>query len=182
MALVFGLVQLANKFQLDAPENTNILRIAYASVQLIGLATIAYIYTRIKSKKDQTKLVYSEPKAPFSTEEPALTRTTFEEYDIGQIKTLLFQTFTGIAIIGFMHFKWGYLRPLLLQSVLGLRTLSSAPLVQVWVFGKEATGDLARPWKAANPLGGGGEPATEKDIKAKERKEEKKKISSKKTD
>ncbi|KAI8911057.1 inorganic phosphate transporter Pho88, partial [Gorgonomyces haynaldii] len=69
-----------------------------------------------------------------------------QEYDLGQAKALAFQNVLGAAIIVFMHLKWGYLRPMLLQSVLGLRTLSAAPIVQVYLFGKPATGDLARPW------------------------------------
>jgi hypothetical protein len=68
MAVVFGLVQLANKYQLDAPENTNILRIAYGSVQGISLLLVAFIYYRINKKNDQTKLIYSEPQSPFSQE------------------------------------------------------------------------------------------------------------------
>lgn len=72
-----------------------------------------------------------------------------------------------------MHLKWGYLRPLLLQSVLGLRTLSSAQIVQVYIFGYPATGDLKRPWKGPAAIGQSEGP-TSKEIKQKEKKDEKK--------
>jgi hypothetical protein len=71
------------------------------------------------------------------------------------------------------------LRPLLLQSILGLRTFASAPIVQVGLLGKEATGALLRPWKQASPFGGGAEQKTPKDLKKEIKKEEKKKISKK---
>ena len=59
----------------------------------------------------------------------------------------------GVVIISVMHYKWGYLRPLLLQSILGFRTFAAAPIVQVWLFGKAAEGELSRPWRAASPFG-----------------------------
>lgn len=182
MGLVFGIVQIANKFQLDAPENTNYLRLSYGSVQLITLALIAYIYWRINKKNDETKLTYSEPKNPFSAEENPIIQTTYKEYDLGQAKALATQTLMGVAIIAFMHYQWGYLRPLLLQSVLGFRTLAAAPVVQVWLFGRVAEGELSRPWRAPNPFGNPPEAATPKDVKKAEKKEEKKKIANKKTD
>jgi hypothetical protein len=114
------------------------------------------------------------------------------EYDLQQAKALAGQTLMGATILAFMHYQWGYLRPLLLQSVLGFRTLAQAPIVQVWIAGYKAEGALVRPWRAANPFGyvydpylifsGAAEPATEKDIKKETKKEEKKKISSKKQD
>lgn len=86
-----------------------------------------------------------------------------------------------------MHYKWGYLRPLLLQSILGLKTLFGAPIVRVWILGTAAEGELSRPWSAANPFGylfliRTEEKKTVKQVKQMEKKEEKKKISSKKTD
>jgi hypothetical protein len=69
------------------------------------------------------------------TREPKVVETTNKDYDLSQLKQLVTQTVMGVAIIAFMHFKYGYLRPLLLQSVLGFRTLYSTPLIQVWVLG-----------------------------------------------
>lgn len=85
--------------------------------------------------------------------EPPIIQTTVVEYDQSQAKSLAGQTLMGVVLIIIMHYNWGYLRPLLLQSVLGFRTLASAPIVQVWIFGRAAEGDLARPWRAPNPMG-----------------------------
>jgi hypothetical protein len=103
----------------------------------------------------------------------------------------------GVVIISLMHYQWGYLRPLLLQSILGFRTLAAAPVVQVWLFGQKAEGKLTRPWTAPNPFGylsfdisqiltrlfstnliysAPPEAATSKDVKKQEKKEEKKKV------
>lgn len=87
-----------------------------------------------------------------SRENPII-QTTHKEYDQTQARALATQTLMGVAIISFMHYQWGYLRPLLLQSILGFRTLAAAPVVQVWLFGQPAEGKLARPWTAPNPFG-----------------------------
>ena len=97
------------------------------------------------------------------------------DYDLSQLKALLFQTVLGATIIVAMHLKWGYLRPLLLQSVLGLRTFSAAPIVQVYILGKTPVGELARPWKG-NATSSQTPGPTPKELKAKEKKEAKKKI------
>jgi hypothetical protein len=68
MGIVFGLVQIANKFELDKPENTLYLRLSYSAVQTISLVIIGYIYMKIKAKNDNTKLVYQEAQSPFSQE------------------------------------------------------------------------------------------------------------------
>ncbi|KAI8911056.1 hypothetical protein EDD86DRAFT_204294 [Gorgonomyces haynaldii] len=65
MAMVFGIVQVANKFQLDAPENEFYVRLAYGSVQVIGLLLVGYIAWTINSKNDKTEFIYNETKNPF---------------------------------------------------------------------------------------------------------------------
>lgn len=55
----------------------------------------------------------------------------------------------------------------MLQSVLGLKTLAGAQIVQIWLFGRKAEGELCRPFKTPNPFGldtPGPEVVTEKGI------------------
>ena len=99
-------------------------------MQVIALLCIAYSYVRVSSSNDVSVLVYTEQTSPFDPAIETVT-TTVREHDAKQVQTLLFQTCLGVAIVAFMHLKWGYLRPLLLQSVLGLRTVFATPLVQV---------------------------------------------------
>ncbi|KAJ3000021.1 hypothetical protein HDV02_000973 [Globomyces sp. JEL0801] len=141
-----------------------------------ALANMALVF-------DQTELIYKDAKPSFNAadQEPELIKTNFRDYDVSQLKSLAFQTVLGVVIIAVMHFKYGYLRPLLLQSVLAFKTLYGVPLIKVHILGFPATGELQRPWKAPNPLGIE-EPATAKEVKKEEKKQEKKKISSKKHD
>ena len=89
--------------------------------------------------------------------------TTVEKYDMKQLSTQFFQFIVGLVILGAMHFHWyiveeikvvrGYIRPLTLQVILGLKTLAGVPLVQVHVFGQPAVASLARPWKPKGMFG-----------------------------
>ena len=175
MGLVFGLVQIANRYNIDAPENTMYLRLGYGTVQVITLAIVGWIYLKVRAAQDKTQLVYNDVKNPFDPSDKEVVKTTNLEYDTEQTRTLLTQTLTTIAMIVFMHLQWGYLRPMLLQTVLGFRTLWSNALFKVYILGQPATGALARPWKTMNTFGQTAGP-TPKELKAKEKKEAKKKI------
>ncbi|KAI8929218.1 inorganic phosphate transporter Pho88 [Entophlyctis helioformis] len=178
IGVVFGVVQVANYFKVDTPENTPYIRIAYAFSQLLIAAVFVYIYLRIKAKADKTQLVYTDNKSAFSFMAPAsdaeIVKTTVQEFDQEQLQTSITQTLTAAAILIFVHVQWGYLRPLFLQSIMSLRTIWTSQLFQIHVLGQPATGKLARPWKPA-PSGGSAS-LTKKEIKAKERKEQKKKV------
>jgi Phosphate transport (Pho88) len=90
--------------------NRSYLRLSYGSVQLITLLIIAWIYYKITLQNDTTRLVYSDPKSPFSTDEPEPIVTTVKDYDLAQAKQLATQTIMGVVIISVMHYNWGYLR------------------------------------------------------------------------
>lgn len=54
-----------------------------------------------------------------------------------------------------MHLYFKYTNPLLIQSIIPLKSAFESKLVQIHVLGKPAAGDLKRPWKApAGPFGG----------------------------
>ena len=62
--------------------------------------------------------------------------------------------FTGIAMVAVMHIYFKFTQPLFMQALMGLKNLYDAKPVHVYIFGKPATGDLKRPWKAAALFGG----------------------------
>ncbi|KAL2919100.1 phosphate transporter (Pho88) [Polyrhizophydium stewartii] len=175
IGIVLAAVQVANYFKLDAPENTLYIRIAYAASQAAVFACIAYIYTRIRAKKDKTELIYNESKFPFSSTPPETIRSTVGAYDEEQVRSLVTQNLTTVAVLLFITFRFGYLRPLVIQSVMALRQISTTPLFRVHILGEAATGDLARPWKGTGTSSQTPGP-TKKELKAKERKEAKKRL------
>ncbi|KAJ3160458.1 hypothetical protein HDU86_000792 [Geranomyces michiganensis] len=147
-------MQVANKFELDKEENITYLRLAYAAMQLIAFTSFAFIYARVSSLNDRTPLVYEEAKNPMDPSNVEKHVTTVRDYDVKKIVEIARSQAVSLGMIALMHFKFGYVRPLLLQSVLGLKSLYEAQLVQVHVLGRPAAGELARPWKVASPLAG----------------------------
>lgn len=138
------------------------LRAAYITSQVIILGIYWYVSTIITAKNDETKIRYTETKSPWeqaaamdpnnsaASATPNVTETTVMKYDMLKIKEVYKQTVIPVAIIMFLHFKFGYVRPLLLQSILPFRNVYSNPLVQIHLLGKQAVGDLARPFKVKN--------------------------------
>lgn len=65
-------------------------------------------------------------------------------------------------MMAFMHLYMKYTNPLLIQSVLPVKSALEQNIVQIHVFGKPASGDLKRPFKVASLFGPSGGAATDK--------------------
>ena len=57
-------------------------------------------------------------------------------------------------MMGFLHLYMKYTQPLFIQGIMALKGLYDAKLIQIHIFGKPATGDLKRPFKAGGGLFG----------------------------
>jgi hypothetical protein len=84
-----------------------------------------------------------------STEEGKLVTTTIQAYDKDQLRSLFRGQMMGIAIMGFMHLYMKYTNPLLIQSILPVKSALESNLVKIHVYGQPAAGDLKRPFKQA---------------------------------
>lgn len=109
---------------------------------------------------------YVEPSSPLSgqTEEKLVT-TTVKEYDLQQVNAAVKSMFTGIAMMGFMHLYMKYTNPLLMQSIMPLKSALEQKIVKIHVFNNAASGDLKRPFAATSMFGaatGQGEVKTDK--------------------
>lgn len=98
---------------------------------------------------DKTTLKYVEPPQMGSQDDPKLVTTTIQAYDKSQIQQGLKATLIGIAMMAFMHLYMKYTNPLLVQSILPLKGVLEGNLAKIHLFGKPASGDLKRPWKAS---------------------------------
>ncbi|KAK9764622.1 phosphate transporter (Pho88) [Basidiobolus ranarum] len=151
MVLVLALVQVSRKLNLEEPENITYVRMAYATSNAIILALSFYVMTRIQAKNDTTPLTYTEPKP--MTQETTEVTTTVCDYDLSELKKQVKQTLISVGILCFIHYKWEYVQPLFLQSILPLKSFFESKLFKVHILNKPAEGDLKRPWKAESPFG-----------------------------
>lgn len=60
----------------------------------------------------------------------------------------------GIAMMVFLHGYMKYTQPLFIQSLMGVKALYDSNEVAIHVLGKQAVGDLQRPFKAPPGLFG----------------------------
>lgn len=122
---------------------------------------------------DMTVVKYVEPAPMGSGEEPKFVATTVKAYDLSQLKQLFRAQMMGVGMMAFMHLYMKYTNPLLIQSIIPLKGALEGNLVKIHLWGKPATGDLARPFKQAQGFMGamqGGEIKTDKkSIEAAER-------------
>ncbi|EKG09809.1 Inorganic phosphate transporter Pho88 fungi [Macrophomina phaseolina MS6] len=165
LAIILVMMQVSKRIPFDDPNVLNFVRLTYVVSNLIIAGIYFYVKTQIDKKKDMTVLKYVEPAPPGSGEEPKAVTTTVHAYDTAQLKQLYKTQLMGVGMMGVMHFYFKYTNPLLIQSIIPLKGAFEGNLVKIHLFGKPASGDLKRPFKASGGLMGamaGGEIKTDK--------------------
>ncbi|OQD67162.1 hypothetical protein PENDEC_c043G05940 [Penicillium decumbens] len=149
LAIILVMMQLAKKVPFENPDVLMAVRALYILSNVLILGLYLYTQTKINQKKDMTTLKYVEP-APLGTgEEAKPVTTTNMDYDKGQLRQLMRSQLMGVGMMGVMHLYMQYTNPLLIQSIIPLKSAIESNLVKIHVFGKPATGDLARPFKSS---------------------------------
>ncbi|KAJ5958001.1 Inorganic phosphate transporter Pho88 [Penicillium vulpinum] len=162
LAIILVMMQLSKKVPFDDPQVLMLVRGCYILSNVLILAVHLYTQYQINKKKDMTTLKYVEPAAMGSTEEPKPVTTTNMDYDKAQLRQQLRSQLMGVGMMGVMHLYMQYTNPLLIQSIIPLKGAFESNLAKIHVFGKPATGDLARPFKAAGGFMSQGGPKSDK--------------------
>ncbi|KAJ2789784.1 phosphate transporter (Pho88), partial [Coemansia guatemalensis] len=149
LAVIFGTMHLVKKAGLENPEYALVIRGIYAVSTMVILGLTQYLKSQIQKRNDTTALEYDDPA---SGSQQTRIVTTVSKYDLGEIAKLQKSTLFTAAIVVFMHFKFGYIQPLILQSLLPMLNLYKNPLVQIHILGKPAIDSLKRPWVPENPF------------------------------
>ncbi len=77
-----------------------------------------------------------------------MVEETYFEYDMEQLKSMVQTGAISYAITLFLHIKWGYIPPLILQALLSVKKATEQPLFLIYVAGQsEAKKELQRPFK-----------------------------------
>ncbi|EDO17007.1 hypothetical protein Kpol_1065p22 [Vanderwaltozyma polyspora DSM 70294] len=156
--LLIMLVMMQISRRLDMENETTIFYIRILYCSSVAIAWIIYYVTRVKivQKNDLTTLKYVVPANPMSNEGEKLETTTVKDYDLKQIDSSIKSIYSGIAMMGFMHFYMKYTNPLFMQSISPVKSALESNLVKIHIFNKPAVGDLKRPFKAPSMFGGFG--------------------------
>ncbi|ORX41720.1 hypothetical protein BCR36DRAFT_587827 [Piromyces finnis] len=160
------------------PEKRMYLFIAYGVSQGISLLIAGIIYLRIKSKNEKELIhikntgVVANAQAVVDkdTDGNEVITQTIMEYDMDKVKQMFGNTFLTIGVSIFLYYKFQIIKPLAVQSLFAFKNLLEQPLVSIHIFGKKATGELARPFKSSNILGPKEEAVSDKEVKRMEKK------------
>ncbi|KAI7888904.1 inorganic phosphate transporter Pho88 [Mucor mucedo] len=157
MVFFFGVRQVTKLFDLDNPRYISLIRSFYLGSQFVIILLSFYLLSVIKNKNDTTVLRYVQPgsKQWDGKQTPdKLVETTNMEYDIADVKKQLNQGFTGLAVVAFLHLKFGYVQPLIIQSILGFKNFFMTKEARIHLFhANTSTGELRRPFRIEGPLG-----------------------------
>lgn len=168
LVLMLTFTQVAKRLDLEDEKTINIIRGCYIASNVIIFLLYAYTRHIINKKKDLTTLKYQTSPSPFSQEEPSLITTTVHAYDLEQVQQALKGVLQGLGMMGFMHLYLKYTQPLIMQSIMPLKSALDNKVVQIHLLGRKAEGDLVRPFKAPSLFGDASQP-DEKQMKAAEK-------------
>ena len=143
MMWLSGKIDFADEF------NLNLLRSIFAVVVVLSGATLYFTLLKVKAAKGNERRVKGPGQSQFYTIKEEDDTVSVGEYDAGKGKETLLQLGLGVCVMCVMHFKWGYVQPLMIHCLLQPSQVWDCKAVQVHLRGKEA--EHPRPWK----LGGG---------------------------
>ncbi|KAK2813933.1 hypothetical protein FQN50_000334 [Emmonsiellopsis sp. PD_5] len=163
LVVILVMMQVSKKIPFDNPDVLLGVRTMYIASNIIIFGLYMYVQSQINAKKDLKTLKYVEPAPMGSQEEPRPVVTTVQDYDKQQLRTLMKSQLMGVGMMCVMHLYFKYTNPLVIQSIIPLKTALEGNLVKIHVFGQAAKGDLERPWKAAGGFMGMGQGEVKKD-------------------
>jgi len=150
MFIMLPMLFLIQKIDFTIPQNVLIVQIAFVTIQTALLLGSAFIYNKINSINNKTKLNIVVSKAG---EEVKTEVQTVRDHDMAALKKYGTQLIMGTTITAFLYFKWAIVPPLLMQSVLNPMNFYKNQLFKLYILGHADT-DYPRPWKEDNPLAG----------------------------
>ncbi|KAH6608215.1 inorganic phosphate transport PHO88 [Trichoderma cornu-damae] len=175
LMIILGMMQVTKRIPFEDENVLNIVRAVYIGSNLLIAALYFYIQLQINKKKDMTTLKYVEPPPMGSSEEGKLVTTTIHAYDLGQLRQAWRGQLMGIAMMSFMHLYMKYTNPLVIQSIIPVKSVFESNLAKIHIFGQPASGDLKRPFKQAQGFmsamqgGAGGVQSDKKAVEAAEK-------------
>lgn len=154
--LVVPLVMMGvSQSGIDLNDSTtqHYIRIMFATAQVVVILTYALIFLKIRMKSDVENKVTVEKKEPFgqNTGEKKSEVMTYMQYDTSELKNMLYSLLVGFVITTWTHSKWGYIQPLLFQSIMQPLNLATHAIFRIHVLGHGDQDDLKRPWKDDKP-------------------------------
>lgn len=143
-----------SKIDVNTDENKLRIQIAFACASVFTVLSYLAVALLAMTKGDTKKTLKVAEKqlTGDNAGEEVNVEYTFRDYDLKQVKTKLTSILMAMAITGGIHYKWGTVHPLLIQSVLQPMNALSDPLLKIWFMGADDTkGANKRPFAVEKP-------------------------------
>ncbi|KAG0018486.1 hypothetical protein BGZ81_010204 [Podila clonocystis] len=135
---MLGSMQLTKRLDLQNTRTQKRVLLGFLTAQAIVLAIHHLIRRRILRRKDMTLIKYLDQPPPSILPPPSsdsqtttrLVKTTHMDYDLEQVGQAQRQTLTNLALMTFLYYQFGVVRPLIVQSLLPVRNALAAKLAQ----------------------------------------------------
>ncbi|KAI5293198.1 hypothetical protein KEM52_005753 [Ascosphaera acerosa] len=138
---------------IDEPTCRNRVRFAYWASSMICIALWVKIGCAIMDKRgkaalrhDMTLLEFRIPDLTKPWKKGRAVTTTVHDYDMQQWRVRFRAQCLAIAVTWYLHLYHRFHYPLVIQVVLPLKLALESELAMIHLFGRPATGKLARPW------------------------------------
>ena len=145
LIVIFGLRQLA----LPDEDMAKLSLFVFYGRVAISVFLAAVMFWKA-TKSSQTVKVPAHEKSTGTQQTELIPEMSQREYDLKETKSWIGQTAFQAGLIYFLFFKWNFVQPLLLSSIVAVpQFIFDTPLIQALVFGKA----LPRPFKAEDKGG-----------------------------
>lgn len=157
MALPLGCIMLMSNLDTEAEETIFMIRIFFASLNVVILMLSAYIYYRVRNMPEATEdklknkkiaVITKKPPqfGPGSSDPPEVEMMTYQEHDVHHLLTASKTRAIQFCVICGIHYKWGYAKPLVISTVIGFYQIYKSELFQIHVVGSKPEDNLKRPF------------------------------------
>jgi len=163
MFLKFGLtlvcLAIIRSVDTTSPDVLFYARVLFAVGCTLSLLTSFFIYIFIRIRNDmrifQLKESDLKPQSPFGVAQDTKDKTIemeVREYDTIKLKAAVKTSLTSLVISSFIHYQWGFVPPLIIQSVLNIATIMETEIFQIYILNQneKANKALIRPFKPAS--------------------------------
>jgi len=168
------IIKFINSLNHEDPKAVARARICYTLFLLVSHCLIFYCRRKVARLDDQSEIEIrgqlpgmfqkllgdnkSQGGSPLDAMAKDMTtkmlskKMTVKEFDSKQLDNMFHGLLFPMLFNSFLHFKKGYVKPLMIQAAMGLQRLLKSPLIQIHVFGKSAEGELERPFRQQSKM------------------------------
>ncbi|EER18806.1 conserved hypothetical protein [Perkinsus marinus ATCC 50983] len=152
--LPIGVLLLLKQLPLSEDQMTIIGRVVFAIRLVAQTGVFLMIYRSIRSNTEGDKEIVPahEKDAGLGQMEP-VEAMTVKQYDTNKLMDLVQNQLIQIVIVVFIHYRMGYVQPLILSSVMALMTLTDSEVFKLHILKQDPHDHraLRRPFGGVNP-------------------------------